>query len=158
MKNAAKPYLLAKTGADTAESERSFAEIWARPAAMRRCGRPTRRPRPRGRSATLVERLDRRGTEPFELFRSEFLESKENHEKALLRSSSRPKRHDGAARKERKGKQTALRERGVRRSRTDSKDAILAFKRCYACLQRRICLPSKYDRSALGIAKQKEIG
>ena len=29
----------------------------------------------------LVERFGRRGTEPFELFRSEFLESKENHEK-----------------------------------------------------------------------------
>ena len=35
--------------------------------------------------------------------RSEFLESKENHEKALLRSSSRPIRHGGAAGKERKG-------------------------------------------------------
>ena len=28
---------------------------------------------------TLAERFDRRGTEPFELFRSEFLESVENH-------------------------------------------------------------------------------
>ena len=58
--------------------------------------------------------------------RSEFLESKENHEKAFLRSSSRPKRHDGAARKERKGKQTALRERGVRRSEFFQNSGIFA--------------------------------
>ena len=50
---------------------------------------------------------------------------------------------------------TALRKRGGRRSRTDSKDAILAFKRCYACLQKRICLPSKYDRSAFRSVKMR---
>ena len=38
----------------------------------------------------------------------------------LQRSGNRPNIQEGAARKERKGKQTALRERGVRRSRTDS--------------------------------------
>ena len=46
--------------------------------------------------------------------------------KPLRRSSLRPKIQEGAARMERKGKQTALRERGVRRSRTGAKDAILA--------------------------------
>ena len=39
----------------------------------------------------------------------EFLESKENHEKPFHRSTIRPIRHDGAARKPRKGKETALR-------------------------------------------------
>ena len=43
--------------------------------------------------------------------RSEFLESKENHEKLLHRSSMRPKIQDGAVEKPRKGKQTALRRR-----------------------------------------------
>ena len=56
--------------------------------------------------------------------------------KPLQRSSIRPKIQEGAARMERKGKQTALRERGVRRPRTRAKDARLAIKRCYACLQR----------------------
>ena len=49
----------------------------------------------------------------------------------------------------RKGKQTALRQRGGLRTRTNSNDAILAIKRCNACLHKRICLPSKYDKSAL---------
>ena len=77
--------------------------------------------------------------------------------KPLQRSSIRPEIQEGAARNERKGKQTALRERGVRRPRTDSKEAtsILAFKRCYACLQRRRCLPSKYDRSAFRSVKMR---
>ena len=52
--------------------------------------------------------------------------------KPLQRSSIRPKIQEGAARMERKGKQTALRERGVRRPRTGAKDARLAIKRCYA--------------------------
>ena len=43
----------------------------------------------------------------------------------------------------RKGKQTALKQRGGLRSRTNSNDAILAIKRCNACLHKRICLPSK---------------
>ena len=55
-----------------------------------------------------------------------------SRKKPLQRSSIRPKIQEGAARMERKGKQTALRERGVRRSRTGAKDAILAIKRCYA--------------------------
>ena len=46
-------------------------------------------------------------------------------------------------------KQTALRHRGGLRSRANSNDAILAFKRCNVCLHKRICLPSKYVRSAL---------
>ena len=46
-------------------------------------------------------------------------------------------------------KQTASRQRGGLRSRSNSNDAILAIKRCNACLHKRICLPSKYDRSAL---------
>ena len=44
-----------------------------------------------------------------------------SRKKPLQRSSIRPKIQEGAARKERKGKQTALRERGVRRSRTGAK-------------------------------------
>ena len=55
-----------------------------------------------------------------------------SRKKPLQRSGSRPKIQEGAARKERKGKQTALRERGVRRSRIGAKDAIHAVKRCYA--------------------------
>ena len=55
-----------------------------------------------------------------------------SRKKTLQRSGSRPKIQEGAARKERKGKQTALRERGVRRSRIGAKDAIHAVKRCYA--------------------------
>ena len=53
----------------------------------------------------------------------------------------------------RKGKQTALRQRGGLRSRTNSNDAILAIKRCNACLHKRICLPSKYGRSAVRAVK-----
>ena len=52
--------------------------------------------------------------------------------KPLQRSGSRPKIQEGAARKESKVKQTALRERGVRRSRIGAKDAIHAAKRFYA--------------------------
>ena len=55
-----------------------------------------------------------------------------SRKKPLQRSGSRPKIQEGAARKERKGKQTALRERGVRRSRIGAKDAIHAVKRFYA--------------------------
>ena len=55
-----------------------------------------------------------------------------SRKKPLQRSGIRPKIQEGAARKERKGKQTALRERGVRRPRTGAKDAKLAVKRCYA--------------------------
>ena len=46
-----------------------------------------------------------------------------SRKKPLQRSGSRPKIQEGAARKSRKGKQTALRKRGGRRSRIDSKDA-----------------------------------
>ena len=52
--------------------------------------------------------------------------------KPLQRSGMRPEIQEGAALKERKGKQTALRERGVRRTRIGAKDAIHAVKRCYA--------------------------
>ena len=66
--------------------------------------------------------------------------------KPLRRSGIRPKIQEGAARKERKGKQTALRERGVRRPRIGAKDAIHAVKRCYACLQTMIEVPSARSR------------
>ena len=67
------------------------------------------------------------------------------------RKTTSPKWHatQNTRRGHRKGKQTALRQRGGLRSRTNSNDAILAFKSCNACLHKRICLPSKYDRSAL---------
>ena len=97
-------------------------------------------------ASTLVERFD---IEPNELFRSEFGQNSWNpkvrilgiqrkprkapsRKKPLQRSGMRPKIQEGAARKERKGKQTALRERGVRRARTGAEDAILAIKRCDA--------------------------
>merc|ERR1712078_476854 len=84
---------------------------------------------------------DRRGIEPFELSHQSSVKILGIHrkprkapvrKKPLQRSSSRPKIQEGAARMERKGKQTALRERGVRRPRTGAKDARLAIKRCYA--------------------------
>ena len=52
--------------------------------------------------------------------------------KPLQRSGMRPEIQEGAAGKERKGKQTALRKRGERRTRIGAKDTIHAVKRCYA--------------------------
>ena len=60
--------------------------------------------------------------------RSEFLESKENHEKPLHRNGIITTQNTRRGR--RKGKRTALRKRGGLRSRTNSKDAMRAFKRC----------------------------
>ena len=78
--------------------------------------------------------------------RSEFLESKENHEKPLHRSGMRPKIQEGAGEKGNKlpwGSEADYALAPIQMMLyVASKDAVLAFTRGYACLQKIIEVPS----------------
>ena len=104
-------YLLAKIGADTTENERNYAEILPKignyptgryptsPVCVTSWTVDSSPPELKG-EMTARDRTIR----TIQIgVRSEFLESKENHEKLLHRSSMRPKIQDGAAEKPRKG-------------------------------------------------------
>ena len=105
----------------------------------------------------VVERLERRGTEPFELFRSEFGQNSWNPKKTTKRHffevAADPKDTTGPQEKREKGNKLHWGSEAYddlapsqKMLYLPSKDAMLAFKRGYACLQNMIEVPSAGSR------------
>ena len=102
-------------------------------------------------SATWVERFDRRGTEPFELFRSEFGQNSWNPKKTtkstVAKKTTSTKRHStqNTRRGRTKGekRETNCTE-GARRTTLSHRS-----KRCYTCRQKMLCLKVKRGYACL---------
>ena len=102
-------------------------------------------------AAALVERFDRRGIEPFELFRSEFGQNSWNPKKTtkstVAKKTTSTKRHStqNTRRGRTKGekRETNCTE-GARRTTLSHRS-----KRCYTCRQKMLCLKVKRGYACL---------